>query len=81
MKSIVQDRGVILLRGIIEIAHRMGMFVICEGVEEENDEEVKKAGCDFIQGWKYYHSLPQIEADKLLNAELFDDKLGKGDII
>ena len=59
----------VLLGGIIEIAHRMGILVICEGVEEEHDAKVKEAGCDFIQGWKYYHALPQIEADKVLNAQ------------
>lgn len=69
VKSIVQERGMVLLGGIIEIAHRMGILVICEGVEEEHDAKVKEAGCDFIQGWKYYHALPQIEADKVLNAQ------------
>lgn len=67
VKSIIEERGWVLFSGIIEIAHRMGMLVICEGVEEEHDEAVKKAGCDLMQGWKYYHALPQIEAEKILN--------------
>ena len=66
VKSIVQERGQILFSGIVEIAHRMGILVICEGVEEEHDVAVKKAGCDFIQGWKYYRALPQVEANKIL---------------
>ena len=55
-----------------ELCERLGTAYVkflcaLNALEEEHDEAVKKAGCDLMQGWKYYHALPQIEAEKILN--------------
>ena len=50
-------RGVLV--GIVHLAHSLGMNVLCEGVEtEEERETVTDAGCDYIQGFFYSRVLP-----------------------
>lgn len=48
---------------VIELAHTLGMPAVAEGVEDENQlNELKKMGCDLIQG--YYFS-PPVPAEKM----------------
>jgi EAL domain-containing protein (putative c-di-GMP-specific phosphodiesterase class I) len=48
-----------LLAGIIALAHRLDMEVICEGVETlEQKTLVSQSECDFIQGWYYAKAMP-----------------------
>ena len=52
---------------IISIAHKMGHFVIAEGVEhEEQKEYLLKNGCEKIQGYLIARPLDEDEAIKLL---------------
>ena len=58
-------RGNALLQGIIKLAHDLGIEVLCEGVETENENRNSKAaGCDYIQGYYYSRAFPQEEAPK-----------------
>jgi EAL domain-containing protein (putative c-di-GMP-specific phosphodiesterase class I) len=53
----VEDTAVI--RMIIELAHTLGLEVIAEGVEtEEQVALLKEMGCDFAQGYHFSRSLP-----------------------
>ena len=52
-------KGKSLFSGIVALAHSLGIFVICEGVEtEEQKTFVTQSGCDCIQGWYYAKALP-----------------------
>lgn len=59
-------------RGIIEysvqLAHRLGLNVIAEGVETETDEdEVRRLGCEMAQGYYYARPLPLTQVDTWLH--------------
>ena len=57
-------RGRDLFSGIIALAHRLNMSVICEGVEtEEQNTLVSETDCNFIQGWYYSKPLPLEECE------------------
>ena len=58
-------RGNALLQGLTKLGHDMGMKVLCEGVEcEDEKQRVFEAGCDYIQGFYYSHVLSKGEADQ-----------------
>ncbi len=60
---------------IISMAHRVGLKVVAEGVEtEEQLDFLKKYQCDYAQG--YYISMP-LEKDKALEM-LINEKRGNG---
>ena len=55
------------VESIISIGHVLGLEVISEGVEsEEQLETLKRIGCDLIQGYIWGRPLPPDEAEKLL---------------
>lgn len=65
-----EQRGQMFLEGLVKFAHSMGLKILCEGVETQQQNEVAlAAGCDFIQGYYYSRVLPQKEADKLLRQK------------
>lgn len=54
-----------IVRTIIELAHELGLKVVCEGVEDEKTISLlKKFGADFAQG--YYYSKP-IQGTEILS--------------
>ncbi len=58
--AVGDQRGEVLLRGIVDLAHRLGVKVVAEGVENHNEFElVRQIGCDFVQGFKFSPALPQ----------------------
>lgn len=61
----VTERGNALLCGITQLAHNLGIKVLCEGVETETENKnAQNAGCDYIQGYYYSRVLPVDETDK-----------------
>ena len=59
--KVVEDTAVV--RMIIELAHTLGLEVIAEGVEtEEQATLLKEMGCDFAQGYHFSEPLPPEEA-------------------
>lgn len=63
LKSIT-SRGNTLLQWITTLGHNLGMKVLCEGVEsEEEKQRVCEAGCDYMQGFYYSRVLPRDEAE------------------
>ncbi len=47
----------VLVQAIIEMSARLGVKIVAEGVEKEEQRDIlRKAGCDFAQG--YYYSKP-----------------------
>ena len=52
-------RGLAVLVGIIQMAHALGIRVLCEGIETENENKrAIDAECDYIQGFMYSRVLP-----------------------
>ena len=52
---------------MISMGHIMGLDVISEGVEEEEQvEALRSIGCDLIQGYVWGKPLPPEEAEKLV---------------
>ena len=53
---------------IIDMAHRMGMKVVAEGIENKQQSEfLCTHGCDYLQGYYYYKPMSEKEFSKLLD--------------
>ncbi len=49
-----------MAHGVIDLAKRIGVLVVCEGVEcLELVEILKQMGCDLIQGYIYAKPIPR----------------------
>lgn len=58
-------KGKKLFVGIVALAHSLGLTVVCEGVEtDEQNEFVFGSDCDYIQGWYYSKALPEEKAEE-----------------
>ena len=56
-----------LLNDVVNMAHRMRLSVVAEGVETEDQRDrLKSMGCDFARGYYYAKPLPADEFEKLL---------------
>ncbi|MFZ4584444.1 MAG: sensor domain-containing protein [Acidimicrobiia bacterium] len=64
------DRSRRLVAGTIALAHRLGMQVTAEGVEQQTQAAVLRSlGCDTAQGFLYARALPSVElADYVANS-------------
>lgn len=63
-----------LCKAIITIAHELGLSVIAEGIETEQQRDIlTKAGCDFGQGYLFSQPLPyqQFEDDYMNTTNQF----------
>ena len=59
---------------MISMGHIMGLDVISEGVEEEEQvEALRSIGCDLIQGFIWGKPLPPEDAEKLVREETTND--------
>ena len=61
------ERGVSILRSMIQLGHELGITVLAEGVE--TDEQVRvlqDIHCDVIQGFRFYQPISAPEACELL---------------
>ena len=48
-----------IVANIIQLAHSLGMCVVAEGIEEQEQVDMlQESGCDFIQGYVYSKPLP-----------------------
>ena len=60
-----------LIELILDIAEFIGVPVIAEGVEDEQQlKMLKDAGCDLVQGYYFSKPVPPAEFEKLMEAEL-----------
>ena len=63
------EKGKKLFWGIVSLAHYLGLKVVCEGVEtEEQKNLVNESECDYIQGWYYTKALSEIDAEKFVKS-------------
>jgi EAL domain-containing protein (putative c-di-GMP-specific phosphodiesterase class I) len=67
LKPLSED--LILCEAIIVMAHKLGIKVIAEGVETQEQQQLLiRAGCDYAQGYLYYKAVPAAEFELLLEA-------------
>ncbi|AZT89218.1 EAL domain-containing protein [Caldicellulosiruptor changbaiensis] len=56
-----------IVEGIILMAHKLGLKVVAEGIENKKELEIlKEIGCDFGQGYLFSKPIPKEEVEKLL---------------
>lgn len=62
MSEHLNERQQIILSSIVEMAKKLNIAVLCEGVENDSQNEfLRKIGCDMVQG--YYYSKPLSEEE------------------
>ena len=60
-----------LCEAIIVMAHKLGLKVIAEGVETEQQRDLLAAyGCDYAQGWLYSKAVPAGGFEVLLQKQI-----------
>ena len=60
-----------VLARIIDLGHALGMTVICEGIEEHEQEEILRSyGCDHGQGYLYGKPMPEAEFSSFLEQHI-----------
>lgn len=60
-----------IIKTIVELAHGLGISIVCEGVE--TDEQVRflrHIGCDVAQGYYYAKPMPMNDFEKMLDGRL-----------
>ena len=61
------EQGRIILEGLVETGHRMGLTILAEGVErEEQIETLQRLHCDVLQGFRFSVPLPAAEAQRII---------------
>ena len=66
-----ESGAAVLTRGVIDLAHALGLKVIAEGVETEGQlEELRELGCDLAQGHYFSEPLTGEAAGALLEARI-----------
>jgi EAL domain-containing protein (putative c-di-GMP-specific phosphodiesterase class I) len=56
-----------LCEAIVVMAHKLGMKVVAEGIETEQQRDLlTKAGCDYGQGYLFSRPIPALEFEELL---------------
>lgn len=64
-------RGMDIVRCIIDIGKKLGIEVLSEGIETEEQIEFLRAnGCDYVQGFYYSKAVKKTEFDELAVKEL-----------
>ncbi|WHY77036.1 EAL domain-containing protein [Neobacillus sp. WH10] len=71
-KGIIEDKkDLAIIDSIISLSHSLGMSVVAEGVEAENQLKVlSDLGCDEIQGYYYAKPLPVPEFKQFLDKTM-----------
>jgi diguanylate cyclase (GGDEF)-like protein len=65
----VEVEDTAILQTVVDLAHILGMEVVAEGVEiEEQETLLKEMGCDMVQGNHFSKPLPPKAASEFLNS-------------
>ena len=60
MENNTNDQAIV--EAIILMAHKLGISVIGEGVENEGQRQIlSNSRCDFLQGYLFSHPIPEAE--------------------
>ena len=64
------NKGTGIIEAIVNMAHRMNVMVIAEGVETENHVRLlREVGCTLAQGYYYYKPMPIEEFEAIIAEE------------
>ncbi|MDD6204166.1 MAG: EAL domain-containing protein [Firmicutes bacterium] len=67
-----------ILSDIINMAHRMGLKVVAEGVERKDQvDRLKSLGCDYVQGYFFSKPMPAEEFKHLLKSSNISSDFGQ----
>lgn len=59
------EKGRIILNALVDAGHRVGLTILAEGVEQEEQIAIlQKLRCDAFQGFRFAVPLPELEAKK-----------------
>ena len=59
-----------ILISLVELAHRLDMKVVAEGVETKEQEEfLRNYGCDYLQGFYFCKPMPEAQGEQLLDSK------------
>lgn len=73
-ESVSSTRSRIIIAQVVEMAHKLGILVVCEGVETEQQVDfLKEIDCDMVQGFYYAKPMPIGEFDTFRGAILPDE--------
>lgn len=69
-----EKKGIDILESMIGMSRQMGLPIIVEGVEREEQERcLLSIGCRYVQGFYYYHPMPVEEFEQLIsNPDVLD---------
>lgn len=63
--NITAPAGAVVLKAVIQAGHELNMALLAEGVEQDEQADIlRDIGCDYIQGFRFSHPLPEWEAYK-----------------
>lgn len=64
-------RDMAVVQGVINLVRKFGIRTVAEGIESlEQVKYLKQIGCDYIQGYVFYHPMPLEEYCRLLDLLL-----------
>ena len=67
LKNQLTDKNMAVISSVIELAKKLRLTVVSEGVEtDEQVDFLKKLECELIQGYYYYKPMPSAEFEKIL---------------
>jgi diguanylate cyclase (GGDEF)-like protein len=69
--ALAEPRTAAIVRSLIELAHRLGLRVVAEGVETERQlAALRRLGCDTVQGHAVAHPLSAVEIGRWLGERI-----------
>lgn len=70
-EALQSPRSKSVIADIISMAHELGMDVVCEGVEEQEQVTfLKEVGCIYVQGFFYAKPMPRINFEQKMEDEI-----------
>lgn len=66
------ETGLVIFNNFVKTAKDLGLTIICEGIETEEQERIAAdAGCDMLQGFYYYRPMSASALEELLEKQIF----------
>jgi diguanylate cyclase (GGDEF)-like protein/PAS domain S-box-containing protein len=66
-REVNKPRAQAAIKAVLELAHNLGMYCICEGVEDDRQKKIlKNLGMDFVQGYLISKPMPATEVNDWL---------------